>query len=144
MSIWFYQLLIPIFNSNEIIITYGLHPFDICEKNPELWLLIKKTYILSFIFSNISISNFLYIRILFPFYIYSKKIFNKLLNSNNNEKKYIFHTNKDLRLLVGLNSKTNKAVYISENGLYQNILITGGIGSRKNFKCYVSYNQAVN
>jgi len=35
-------------------------------------------------------------------------------------------------LLVGINSDNQKQVFIPERGLYQNVLVTGTIGSRKN------------
>ena len=78
-------------------------------------------------FSNLIISNFIYIRFLKKFKLFqnnskknkikkieNKKIINKLNNKN------IFN---DLLLLIGKN-KNNENIYIPENGLYQNFLIT--------------------
>ena len=49
-----------------------------------------------------------------------------------------------LNLLVGINSDNQKQVFIPEKGLYQNILVTGTIGSRKNKFCNVSIFRAIN
>ena len=78
-------------------------------------------------FSNLIISNFIYIRFLKKFKLFqnnskknkikkieNKKIINKLNNKN------IFN---DLLLLIGKNNN-NENIYIPENGLYQNFLIT--------------------
>ena len=56
----------------------------------------------------------------------------KKLKSN-----YIFNQNA-FNLLLGLNSLSNEKIFITEKGLYQNILVTGTIGSRKNCILYVS------
>ena len=42
-SIFTFNLFYPIYTSKEIIIPYGLHPFDICLENPDLWNYIKIT-----------------------------------------------------------------------------------------------------
>ncbi len=44
-----------------------------------------------------------------------------------------------LSLNIGKNIATNEDVIIPEKGLYQNILITGTIGTRKNIFCYVPF-----
>ena len=43
-----FKLFYPIFTAKEVIITYGIHPFDICSKNPDLWKILKISYLLSF------------------------------------------------------------------------------------------------
>jgi len=63
-SILTFNFFKPIYESTEIIIPYGVHPFDICSKNLELWQFIKTSYIFIFILSNLIISSFLYNRIL--------------------------------------------------------------------------------
>lgn len=122
-----YNLFYPIYSSNEIIITYGLHPFDICTKNPELWYLIKIIFIFTFIISNIVISNFIFVRIIY-------KILNKFFVKNHSKKivKEKLHSPKtsDLSLIIG-RTQDDKLVSVSESGLYQNFLITGTIGSGK-------------
>ena len=111
------KILYPIFTTKEIIITYGIKPFDIYEKNEELWRYIKILYIITFTTSNIICSNLIYNKI--P----TKK---KVEIKKENE----LRENK-LELLIGKNIKNNEKIYVSESGLYQNFLITGTIGSGK-------------
>ena len=111
-----------IFYSNNILIDFAIHPFNICEKYPDLWSFIKITYVLFYCGVILIISNFIY-----SFIFYKKEHF-----INENEAPGICNTsnNSKLNLLVGKNEKGNM-LYIDENGLYQNILITGTIGSGK-------------
>jgi len=108
-----------IFYSNYILIDFAIHPFNICEKYPDLWGFIKISYLISYSFCILIISNLIYST------IFSKEKLNKKeTNSTNNI------NNSELNLLVG-KDKNNNLVYIEEKGLYQNILITGTIGSGK-------------
>ena len=113
----------PVYNSKEIIIEYGIKPFDICSENPILWEYIKKIYIFTFIFSNLIINNIIYNKII----KINKKINTEKINKNNNENKNA----EKLNLLIGYDKKTNSNIYIPEKGLYQNFLITGTIGTGK-------------
>lgn len=105
----------PILTSNSLIFPYAIHPFDIVKVYPNTWTFIKKFYFLSLFFSYLIL-----------FLKFSKKIkFSKKVNLKNLP---LPQENK-LSLLVGFSN--NFPIYISENGLYQNILITGTIGSGK-------------
>ena len=131
-SILTFNFFKPIYESTEIIIPYGVHPFDICSKNLELWQFIKTSYIFIFILSNLIISSFLYNRILLKLINYfsistSKFSKRKSKKSNIHSKNFI----SSLNLLIGLDKSSNSNVYIPEKGLYQNFLITGTIGSGK-------------
>lgn len=106
----------PIFLSNNIIFPYSIQKFNICEKNPTLWFNIKLFYIIFYILSNIIFSN-LFFNLLFK---KSKKI-NSFPHNN--------IINNKLKILIGYNN--DDKVYLEENGLYQNILITGTTGSGK-------------
>ena len=109
----------PVFSATEVIITYGIKPFDICEKNGDLWKYIKIFYIIIFLTSNIICSNL---------------IFNKLPTKKKENKKGQKRKVEDigkLNLLIGVNKKTNEQIYIPQSGLFQNFLITGTIGSGK-------------
>lgn len=112
------ELFAPIYFSKEIIIEYGIRPFDICKENPILWDYIKKAYIIFFVSANLIVSNFFYYK------IYSKKEFLK------SKSKEIDFKESSLNLLIGEDENKNK-VYVPELGLYQNFLITGTIGSGK-------------
>lgn len=109
----------PIFHAKTLIFPYAIHQFDICKVYPKTWKLIKKAYFISFFIS--------YSIILF-------KIFKKFNFKFNKTKKTDFlddyRLNNEISLIVGTNSK-NEYVRISEKGLYQNIFITGTIGSGK-------------
>ena len=113
----FIPILKPIFQAQELIITYGLKPFDICESNAKLWQYIKIIYIITFFTSNLICSNFVYNKI--PI----KKKIEKHLDTKNKDDK--------LKLFIGYNQKTKEKIYIPKSGLFQNFLITGTIGSGK-------------
>ena len=53
------NIFYPIFISDEIIITYGVHPFNICLKNPLLWKYIKIVFFFTYVFSNFIFNQFL-------------------------------------------------------------------------------------
>ena len=115
------NIFYPIFISDEIIITYGVHPFNICLKNPLLWKYIKIVFIFTYVFSNFIFSNFIFNQFLVKFFAKKdkKSSGSKVLESNLSK----------LNLLVG--KFNNEDVFIPEKGLYQNFLITGTIGSGK-------------
>lgn len=109
----------PIYFSKNIIITFAIHPFNIYSKYPNGWLLIKKLSLITLFFSNIIISNFLYS-------IWIKKTKDKNLSLN-----FVSDIDENsLNLNIGLDLN-NTPIFISEKGLFQNILITGTIGSGK-------------
>ena len=120
-------LLKPILTTNSLIFPYSIHQFDIAKEYPDVWLYIKIVYCIN-LFSTIFL-------IINSIYIHFK--FNKI-NTNKQDLKSIENTvpnkleNKNLfNLLIGTNSKNNQKIYIPEKGLYQNILVTGTIGSGK-------------
>lgn len=118
----------PIYEANSVIIPYSLHPYDICITKPELWKNIKFSFTVFYIASSIIISNALYS---FIFLNKNSKVkSHKTINSNTKQST----NNKDLLLYVGKNESDN-LVYIPEKSLYQNILITGTIGSGKTSSC---------
>ena len=107
----------PIYTSKNIIITYAVHPFNICEEQPGIWSIIKFSSIILYIFSQFIL-----------FFLISQKIFHKKiikLEENNIEM-----NNSDLYLKIGFNN-SNQLITIPKKSLYQNILITGTIGSGK-------------
>lgn len=117
-------LFYPIYTSEEIIIPYAIHPFDICSKYPELWYWIKIVYIITFIFSNFVCSNFLFNRFISKFFPSKSSLKKADIYIPN-------YSSKELHLLIGFNEKTKSNIYIPLSGLYQNFLITGTIGSGK-------------
>lgn len=116
----------PIYTATEIIIPYGIHPFDICYDNPDLWNIIKITYIFTFIFSNLIISNFIYVRVILNLESFFKT-FKQNLKNKEDLPIPITDNKNSLSLLIGLDKESNSKVFIPESGLYQNFLITGTI-----------------
>ena len=112
-------IFLPVLNSNNLIFPYSIKRFDIVQCYPMLWQNIKLIYYITSYFSILIIIN-------------------SLLNFKNKKTTYKSGKNNmdsasikpGLNLLVGKNSSTQENVYIPENALYQNILVTGTIGSR--------------
>ena len=115
----FFNLVIfyPIFISNNITISFAIHPFNICNKYPEFWNFFKIFYVFLLIITNCSISY-----ILIKYFFHTPN--NVQLTQNESYK-------TGLNLIVGYSSTQNKDIILPEKSLYQNILITGTIGSGK-------------
>ena len=122
-----YKQLYPLYTAQEVIITYGIHPFDICSKNPDLWHFLKISYIFIFIFSQFIISYFIYSRILLIFHFLKNKFKKNLkdstisknaINSRNthNSKISFLTQNSSLNLLIGEDIDENKKIYLPESG----------------------------
>ena len=117
-------VLYPVFIAQEIIVSYGIKPIDICNQNHNLWTFIKVLYCIVFCSSNLICSNILY---------------NNFLNKKKEslEQQTILYKSEDinendnLNLLIGHDVKTCENIILPESGLYQNFLITGTIGSGK-------------
>ena len=129
-----FKIFYPIYTATEVIIPYGIHPFDICSKNPELWKIIKTTYIFTSSLSLFLIGHFIYTRIILNVFNKTKNlksnIRKKFNNSKENQKSKSKNSQKSLSLKVG-KDENNNVIFIPESGLYQNFLITGTIGSGK-------------
>lgn len=127
-----YRIFSSIFFSNEIIIEYGITPFNIVTEQPVLWHYIKILFIISYIFSSLIISNSFF-SIIKNFKCKSAKSKKHSHKTHIKKENYPFLTpnNNSLSLLVGKSELTDNNIYLSEKSLYQNILITGTIGSGK-------------
>lgn len=110
---------LPIFKSSEIIIPYAIKPFNICEKSPTSWSILKIIYIFSCFFTCIIFSNFILNTV-------SRKPKRKLEFTKN-----IKLNEYELNLYIGNDSATNQKIFVPEKGLFQNFLVTGTIGSGK-------------
>ena len=120
----------PIFKSQELIFPYAIHEFDIILKFPILWKYIKITYCITCFFN-----IFLVINSIFKFFSIR---FKKSLKTNSANIP-INNSNDSFNIFLGTDTIDETDIYIPEKGLYQNILITGTIGSRKNLFLYVPY-----
>lgn len=114
------QIFLPIFKSEEVIISCGLRPFDICYDNPILWNYIKISFVIFYIFSNYIVIN----AIISRFNLFKKSVSDKAQPIDENH-------DSSLKLLIGKDISSNRKVYIPESGLYQNFLVTGTIGTGK-------------
>lgn len=121
-NLFTFSIFQPIFSAKEIIISYGIHPFDICSQNLELWKIIKILYIICSSFSYLLLAHLLYHRILMKFSFFQAKV--------TTNQYPIVPSKNSLHLLIG-KTISGHNVYIPESGLYQNFLITGTIGSGK-------------
>ena len=114
----YYSIFYNIYNSNNVTFYYAIHPFNICNDQPIIWNILKYSSIIFYLFSNFIIS-----------YLFSKKIFiNNKKKTDNTQKEIIMPY--DLFLKIGFNNQNN-LIIIPEKSLYQNILITGTIGTGK-------------
>lgn len=115
------------------MIDYGLHPFDICVEQPVIWKYCKIWFCFTYIFSAFFISNMIYL--LFFHTIKrsnSKKIKKTIFSKTTDDYSFIVKPKLEpLQLLVGETKETKEAIYLPEKSLYQNILITGTIGTGK-------------
>ena len=102
--------------TDTIIISYSVHPFNPCYKYPIFWYYFKIIYIVFYFLSTCICSNTIY-----------SLIFKK---TKKNNKPPININENTLSIFVGYNDLQEK-IYIPEKGLYQNILVTGTIGSGK-------------
>lgn len=122
LSYLFYYFIINFFNpillASSLIFPYALHPFDLCEKIPTQWYYAKLFFKVSVILNCIIILNSFFSYI-FPSKIKKKSIVLKRMKPT------------PLSLFVGKDCKQKHPLYINEYGLFQNILITGTIGSGK-------------
>lgn len=89
-----------------------------------MWKYLKILFLITYLYSSIFFSNLLYNLFNFKKFKRTKK---------NNSKPSLTNLNKkeDLSLLIGENANTRELIYLPEKSLYQNILITGTIGTGK-------------
>lgn len=125
---------IPILAAKNLIFPYSIHPFDIVQTYPKAWFYIKMIYCF-----NLFITIFLTFNSISIFFKINKKP-KKSADFDTS----VFENKNSLNLLVGINKGEQKQVFIPEKGLYQNILVTGTIGSRKNKFSNVSIFRAIN
>lgn len=108
----------PLLETNSLIFPFAVHPFDIAKVYPETWNLLKSLYFISSFFS---------------FFILFNKLFNIVYSMFPKikplSKRKELNQIEELSLFLG--TETNSPVFILEKGLYQNILITGTIGTGK-------------
>jgi len=107
----------PIFTSNNITISFAVHPFNICNKHPQFWYYFKIIYTIFLITSSCSLAY-----ILIKYFLHLNA--NKIIPDNKNDP-------TNLNLKIGYSKLQSRDIFLPEKSLYQNILITGTIGSGK-------------
>lgn len=117
-SVIIYFLLLPLYQSNSIYFPYCLTPFDLCKSYPLVWSCLKFTYLIFHLLSSFIISNSLYSILFLRKKVTTQKVFSSEKSSD------------QLQLLIGYTENHTK-YFLPEKGLYQNILVTGTIGSGK-------------
>lgn len=122
----------PIYTATSLTIPYSLNPYDICIKYPVAWKYIKFSFIVFFLLSSLICSNSI-------FSLFSNKFPKPTNTTNENLVDYRNHKN-ELLLFVG-NNESNNLVFIPEKSLYQNILVTGTIGSGKTSSCMYPFSK---
>lgn len=123
-----YYFFSSLYTSQEVIISYGLHPFNICTEEPILWKYLKSWFCISYCLSSFVLSHFL-------FRLFQKVIptsfFHSCKKSFCQKQSFLSSSSPPLALLIGKNFQTGLPIYLPEKSLYQNILITGTIGTGK-------------
>lgn len=114
LSFIHFTFFYDVYTANSIMISFAVHPFNICEKYPDVWLLIKIIYIPIALISSLICINILY---------------SSLFTRQKILKKQTTTTSSDLNLKIF--NENNREIIVPEAGLYQNFLITGTIGSGK-------------
>ena len=108
----------PILFTPANSVVSNLKIFDFILEDPALWHNFKILYIITLLFDAIVISNIIYSKFLSNIFISTNQTQEKAPNQN------------ELNLLIGKSGK-GEPIYIPEKSLYQNMLITGGIGTGK-------------
>lgn len=108
----------PLYTLDSVYISYGLFPYDICEKQPQLWEAIKIIFIISCFINSVIISNLIYTNL------------NKSGKSPTGTTCLQDVNTDNLNLVIGINNN-RQLITIPEKGLYQNMIVTGTIGSGK-------------
>lgn len=114
ISFIYFSFFSNIYTSKVIIISFAVHPFNICERYPEIWFYIKILSVIVMIIASLICINIIY---------------SSLFTREKTLAKKSYVKTSDLSLKIF--NENNKDIFIPENGLYQNFLITGTIGSGK-------------
>ncbi len=115
-------ILMPIFISRNVIFNFGNISINISYKLRNIWSMLKNVYIITSFVSFFIICN--------SIFSFLKLMFKKFKNKSSISEKNVEKNINQLCLYLGKNSK-NLSIYIPIHGLYQNVLVTGSIGSGK-------------
>lgn len=127
---WYKQILVTLFVSTIMLILKISISYDFFVSNVLLITIFNKTIDIASIFStNYYIFKLIYY-FLFCFFVFSitYKVYSKVISKRNLKS---FKKEERVNYNVKLGKYEENDVFIKEKGLYQNILITGSIGSGK-------------
>lgn len=114
ISLVYLSLFYNLYISDNVIISFVRHPFDICKAYPKFWFHVKLIFIPFSLLSSIICTNLLY-----SSFFNKKKSISVESSSEKND------------LFLQIHNETIENLIVPESGLYQNFLITGTIGSGK-------------
>lgn len=117
LILFLYLYFQPLLTSNIVIFPYAITPFNIVSDYPNIWKAIKIIYF-----------PICYINLFLIFNSFYNTFFKPSLKNNLTTENYYIKDN--INFLLGLNFNNHK-IYLSANGIYQNLLITGTIGVGK-------------
>ena len=115
-------ILLPVFNASEISYSLGFVNIELSKKFPTAWINLKNIYCLTCFLSFLIIIN--------SVFSISQIFLSGIIHSNSQDLPMIQSDDNKLSVHIGQNSK-KELVSIPINGLYQNVLVTGSIGSGK-------------
>lgn len=115
-----FKLFKPIYFAKSLVIPYAIYPFDICKLKPVAWHYIKLIHFITFFYVCFLFSNSL-IKLIFK---------NKRFKFIHKKNPYM-NLKKGFNLYIGKTAINSFPVYLPESSLYQNMLVTGTIGSGK-------------
>ena len=109
-----FLLFYDVYKADTVIISFAVHPFNICERFPKFWFYLKSIYIPTLLIASLIVIN---------------SIYSSIFSKEKKPKEKSISKTSDLSLTIFNNLSQN--LIIPEAGLYQNFLITGTIGSGK-------------
>ena len=115
----------PILKANNLSFNIGIGEYHLYTINHDIWYILVRFFMLFYIISVAIIFTSIYS------FIFSNQSVEDSSFPYSNIKSKNFTKNENLNLLIGTDISTNSSIYIPEKGLYQNILITGTIGTGK-------------
>jgi len=116
----YYDFFQSIYTADVIFVDSGLRTFDICAEQPLLWKYIK---LFSIPFCFFTYFQIFYYAFSIPLHFIKKRTHNKSLSPMSKQ-------TSPCSVYVGTTNEREK-IFLSEKSLYQNILITGTIGTGK-------------
>ncbi len=122
-SIIVFYLFLPIFNANNLCVSLFFKNVDIVKSYPYFWYFVKNIFCITTFFSIFILLNSFFTALVM---LFSTKNGKNVNNSNHNN---TIHSS-EISLYVG-DTEKKKKVFIPIQGLYQNVLVTGSIGSGK-------------